>query len=100
VEKIVKTRKDHECCACEKIIKRGEQAKYHESRGPKFNWDDEQIGIEYLHLYMHMHDCTKPDSCKAGEHVWIDEYTAETYPEDSTPTGNKMCENCYDIKPG
>jgi hypothetical protein len=98
MDKTVTIRKDHVCGACNGIIKKGEKAKYYEGREPRIDANDEQIGIQYWKIWLHVHDCDKPESCKAGEHVWIDEYTAEPYPEDSTPTGNKMCENCYDIK--
>jgi hypothetical protein len=96
--KTIVVRKDHPCNACDGTIKKGEKAIFYEGKGPRFDDNDKQIGIEYWKVWMHPHNCSKPESCKEGEHVWCDEYTVETYPEDETPTGNKICENCYDIK--
>lgn len=51
-EKIVKTRKDHECEYCYETIKSGSEAQFDSFRVPRFEDDSEkQIGIWYVKLY-------------------------------------------------
>ena len=55
VNKIIKTRKDHKCSICGKIIKKGETAEYYETRYPKYNYiADVQTGIKYIKLWDHI----------------------------------------------
>ena len=55
VNKTIKTRKDHKCSICGKIIKKGETAEYYEARYPKYNYiTDVQIGIKYIKLWDHI----------------------------------------------
>jgi hypothetical protein len=62
MEKIVRTRKDHKCWYCEKIIPKGSFAYYMEGRGPVYGHSTErpyypnvmqerQIGIEYFKVW-------------------------------------------------
>lgn len=55
VDKTIKTRKDHKCSICGKIIKKGETAEYYETRYPKYDYiEDVQVGIRYIKLYDHI----------------------------------------------
>ena len=58
VDKIIKTRKDHRCSICGKIIKKGETAEYYETRYPKYCYvsdvQDVQIGIKYIKHWQHV----------------------------------------------
>ena len=67
MEKIVKTRVDHKCGHCNKIIKAGTKAFYMEGRYPKFEgngFDEKQIGIEYFKVYLcHESDGDTCPSC-------------------------------------
>lgn len=51
IDKVVVCRKDHMCCYCSKIIKKGESANYLSGKTPKFDENDKQIGIEYFNVY-------------------------------------------------
>jgi hypothetical protein len=53
MEKIVKCRKDYKCNQCESIIKKGEKALYGSERRPKYDENDNQIGIEYVSWRLH-----------------------------------------------
>ena len=68
---IKKTRKDHQCCFCDKQIKSGSQAYYIEGRSPKWEktkdpFEDVQIGIEYYELY-YFYDGKNIPSCTDSE---------------------------------
>ena len=52
--KIIKTRKPHKCCACEAIIPKGTYCNFHKERQPRFDKDDNQIGIEYINIWVHL----------------------------------------------
>lgn len=55
VNKVIKTRKNHKCSICGKIIKKGETAAYYETRYAKYDYiADEQIGIKYIKLWDHV----------------------------------------------
>lgn len=54
MEKIVKTRKDHECCYCDHVIKKGESANYLTTKEPTFDKDFIQTGIIYVRAYLHL----------------------------------------------
>jgi hypothetical protein len=54
MEKIVKTRKDHNCGYCNKVIPKGSEAYYMEGKTPKYEikgFEEKQIGIEYYKVY-------------------------------------------------
>ena len=62
IEKIVKTRKKHTCCICNKTIMQKSEAYYWEYKAPKYKniFDSDgyffyevQIGIEYHKDYAH-----------------------------------------------
>ncbi len=53
MDKIVRVRKDRICDACLKRIKKGELCNFYSGRNPRYNDDDEQIGIEYFHGWLH-----------------------------------------------
>ena len=58
MEKIVKVRKDHECCYCGGKIKKGSKAQFMSFREPRFKetddpFDEEQVGINYVSLWHH-----------------------------------------------
>ena len=49
--KLIKTRTEHECSSCNRVIPKGSKANFMQWRAPKFDGDDNQIGIEYVKLY-------------------------------------------------
>lgn len=57
MEKVIqKTRKDHTCCFCNKVIDKGSKALYVEGKSPKYEetdkpFEEKQTGIEYYKLY-------------------------------------------------
>jgi hypothetical protein len=54
ISKLVKTRKDHECLACNELIKKGSNAWFFSEKQPKYDkHDDKQIGINYFKGYYH-----------------------------------------------
>ena len=58
----VKTRKDHICGFCDKVIKKGQHAEFEKGRSAKLGDDHEtQIGIQYWSVYLHTHDCHIPE---------------------------------------
>lgn len=54
--RLIKTRKDHECSSCNRVISKGSKAIFQQWRAPKFDSEDNQIGIEYVKLYNHEFD--------------------------------------------
>lgn len=51
MEKIVTTRKDHECDYCGKTIPKHNKAYYMAFRAPAYNEEGNQIGIKYFNIY-------------------------------------------------
>ena len=60
-DKIVKARKDYKCAFCDSDIKKGDHHQYGKTRTPKFDDNDDQIGIEYAEwrLCLDNEKCTK-----------------------------------------
>jgi len=54
MEAIVKTRKEHKCCYCNGTIKIGEWATVYSGRQPRFDKNENQVGIEYFKIYLHI----------------------------------------------
>lgn len=52
-DKVVKTRKDHVCCNCDELIKKGDKAIFYAAREPVFDSNERQIGIKYESMYTH-----------------------------------------------
>jgi hypothetical protein len=52
----IKTRKEHICIGCNKLIEKGSICQFMTFRSPKFNKDDIQIGIEYVKMWLHSDD--------------------------------------------
>ena len=48
MKKIVKARKQHECCSCDKPILIGQQYELVKCKCPRFDDDDKQVGIEFM----------------------------------------------------
>ena len=93
--KTVTTRKEHQCAACGETIPVGGQAIYYESRQPRFDKSDSQVGIEYIHEWVHTHDCVEFTPCE--DHKWVDEMKLDGYSgfwKVGVPTGNKVCSKC------
>ena len=60
MDKLIVTRKDHECDYCGTTIEAGNYSNFMSFREPRFADDHEtQIGIEYVKLYL----CEKTDDC-------------------------------------
>jgi|ETNvirome_6_1000_1030641.scaffolds.fasta_scaffold00690_6 hypothetical protein len=55
----VKVRKEHKCTYCERTIKKGELAGFISGRLPRYDEDENQIGIEYFKIY----ECNNSEQC-------------------------------------
>lgn len=51
IDKIVTTRKQHFCTCCNEPIPKGAKAWYFANKQPRYDADDNQIGIEYFKAY-------------------------------------------------
>ncbi len=60
--KIIKTRAVHKCSLCGFDIKKGSLAEYEQWRAPKYDDNDNQIGIEYCKVWIHK----AGEECKSG----------------------------------
>lgn len=93
--KRIKARKEHHCDSCDGIIKKGENYDLLDTRIPKFDDKDNQIGIEFFKLRCHPKElnCYWPDECKKGNHKEL--YYTDNHP-DSRNYGDTVCycENC------
>jgi hypothetical protein len=74
-ENNVKARKDHKCDACDNPILKGQLHRFEKHRSPKYDHNDEQVGIVYWSVRTHPDKmkCYWPEECRKGNHV-IDEY--------------------------
>ena len=53
MDKIVTTRKDHECCYCRRVIPKGSKALYIEGKEPRYDDEfEDQIGIKYYRVWL------------------------------------------------
>ena len=52
--KQVYTSKEHICCTCGCIIPKQSYVMFFESRQPKFDKQDNQIGIDYFKIWYHL----------------------------------------------
>ena len=104
---IVKTRKDHICDYCERLILKGSKMTHDKFRTPTFT-NDIQTGIQYVSLYFCFNDdnCrTKEDyeaekECKIKGHTFVEIMEpVSCYPEDGEEqTGDFICEDCHITK--
>jgi hypothetical protein len=69
MEKTVKTRANHPCGICGHLIKIGDLAEYMEGKNPKFDKDDNQIGIEFYKVWLH----EGANKCEAGKFLTSEE---------------------------
>lgn len=95
LSKIVKTRKDHQCCVCSEPIKAGSLANYSESKSPVFDQNDWQIGIEYSKYYQH-----HKQACDARMVIEFNGHEFETVPflwtfSDTFYAQNKANKDCF-----
>ena len=51
IDKIVTTVKDHYCMCCDELIAKGTKALFVAEKQPKYDVDDNQIGIEYFRAW-------------------------------------------------
>ena len=54
VNKTIKTRKDHKCSICGKIIKKGETAEYYEDRLPIYDCYIRTWFVKHIKLWDHI----------------------------------------------
>lgn len=110
MEMQIKTRKPHDCCFCGESIPAGSIAYYSEGRYPKYDDDDNQIGIEFVRSWGHPLEmlCANEEPqrsrCLAGEHSFEVE-TEHDHDIDGgrikvgVPTGNEYCSHCGFTRP-
>lgn len=81
-EKLVKTRKPHECCFCGHTIKVGDLAWYYEAKEPRYESDADdnevQVGIEYIKLWQHMRG---DEDCEAARRAFDKEHGYDKPPQ-------------------
>ena len=65
IDKMVKTRKEHRCAYCHRIIPAGSYAGYMEFRAPLYE-NGNQVGIRYYHDYF----CIEPSTEESGSENW------------------------------
>ena len=93
MEKQVKCRKDHKCCVCDKIIKRGEMAHFFSSVNPRFescHIHAKQVGIEYVKYWSHPYRCELSIECQNGDHKWVSDSDSDAIDD--------YCSECGEIK--
>lgn len=111
METIRTARKEYICPICNGIIRKGNKYKHLQFRHPKYDENDNQIGIEYQNDRVHFNDCYPLfwffenikqakvifKNCRKGIHKPIAEYEPDGYVDChqvGSPTGNYICEWC------
>lgn len=108
--KEVIARKDYDCIICSGVIRKGQRHNYETGKMPKFDKEDNQVGIEFYKHRTHLNGCwptlTLMDIedakhvlrfCRKGKHEFIDEVipTPDYYLDGSVyETGNIVCKWC------
>lgn len=100
----VVTRKPHKCDYCERIIQPNSKMTLHEYKLPKYDDEENQIGIEYYRGYtcyddpecITKYDIEAEEECKINGHKYVELLEpVSCYPEDGyNETGIYNCSVC------
>lgn len=90
--------KPHDCVLCANPIAKGEQYYSERTRGPRFDADDNQVGIEYVHSCWHAENCQAGDSDYFYLDICAEEHEIHEWTWRGPSQTSRYCERCMRLE--